>query len=125
MPRRRVYLLLAILLFAVEVLIATKLAHLRFVRHSLGDVLVTMLLYCLALALRDFERLRLAAAVFVFACAIEVAQYLQLAQALGLARGSVLRVMIGEAFDWADVLCYFTGCALALGVDFGLAKARH
>jgi hypothetical protein len=117
MKRRRVYLSCAIALFAIEVLIATKLSHLGFVRSSLGDVLVTMLLYCAALAIRDFERVRLAAAVFAFSCLVEAAQYFQLAPALGLAPGSVLRVMIGDSFSLADVACYLAGCAVALAAD--------
>jgi Protein of unknown function (DUF2809) len=117
MNRRYVYLSLALFLFAVEVLIATKLAHWAFVRGSVGDVLVTMLLYFAALALGDFERWRLATFVFGFACLTEVAQYLGLAEALGLAKGSVLRVIIGDTFQWADIGCYFIGTALALGLD--------
>lgn len=117
MSRRHGYLLCAIALLLSEVLIATKLAHWSFVRSSLGDVLVTALLYCAALAVRDFERRRLSLAVFAFACAIEVAQYLHLAQALGLRPGSVLRIMIGDAFSWADIACYFAGSALAFMLD--------
>jgi len=117
MSRRRGYLLCAVALFAIEVLIATKLRHWSFVRSSLGDVLVTMLLYCAALAIRDFDRWRLALATFVFACAIETAQYLHLAQALGLAPGSILRVVIGDSFSWGDIGCYLAGCVIALGVD--------
>lgn len=117
MSRRRGYLLGAVALFLIEVLIATKLAHWGFVRSSLGDVLVTMLLYCAVLAVRDFERLRLALAIFVFACLIEAAQYLHLAQALGLAPGSALRIMLGDSFSWADIACYFAGCVVALAID--------
>lgn len=117
--RRRGYALCAVALFLIEVLIATKLSHWSFVRSSLGDVLVTMLLYCAALAVRDFERRRLALAVFGFACLIEVAQFLHLAPALGLKPGSVLRIMIGDSFSWADIACYFAGCALALVLDRG------
>ena len=109
--RRRGYALCAVALFLIEVLIATKLSHWSFVRSSLGDVLVTMLL--------DFERRRLALAVFGFACLIEVAQFLHLAPALGLKPGSVLRIMIGDSFSWADIACYFAGCALALVLDRG------
>jgi hypothetical protein len=122
---RRGYLVCAVVLFLTEVLIATKLSHWGFVRSSLGDVLVTMLLYCAALALRDFERRRLSLAIFVFACLIEVAQYLHLAQALGLKPGSVLRVMIGDSFSWADIGCYFAGCVMALALDRGLGRGER
>lgn len=121
--RRRGYLLGAVALFVIEVVIATKLSHWGFVRSSLGDVLVTMLLYCAALAVRDFERVRLALAIFGFACVIEAAQYLHLAQALGLEPRSALRVVLGDSFSWADVVCYFAGCLLALALDRGAASS--
>ncbi len=123
MPRRRPYLVAALALLAVEVLIATKLSHWGFVRSSLGDVLVTMLLYCAALAVRDFERVRLALATFGFACLIEVAQYLGLAAALGLRPGSTLRIVLGDSFSWGDIACYLAGCLLALAID-AAARAK-
>ena len=124
MKRRTSYLLLTIALFGVEVLIAAKLSHFGFVRGSLGDVLVTMLLYCAALSFRDFERWRLAAVVFGGGCLTEFTQYLHLAQALGLEKGSVLRIISGDSFQWSDILCYFVGCAVALGLDLLTTKSR-
>lgn len=122
MRHRPVYLSLAILIFAVEVLIATRLRHMPFVRGSLGDVLVVVLIYCAALAVRDFPRIRLALGVFLFACAVEGAQYFQLARALGLRQGSVLWIVLGATFQWSDILCYLVGCAAALSVDSLIRK---
>jgi hypothetical protein len=124
MRRRATYLLLALVILAVEVLIATRLAHLRFIRTSLGDVLVVMLLYCLALGVCELPRVRLAAAVFAFACSIEISQYFHLVQVLELRPGSVLWIALGTTFQWSDILCYFTGCAAALGLDV-LANSRR
>jgi len=123
MSFRNWYRVLALSLFAVEVLIATKLAHWTFVRWSLGDVLATAWLYCAALSLREFPRRWLALGVFVFACLLEFAQGLQLAQTLGLARGSVLRIMLGDSFSWGDIACYLVGTALALAVDGLLTRS--
>ena len=117
MRGRRRYALLSLLLFATEVLIATQLAHVPFVRGSLGDVLVVGLLYCLVLSLRDVDRPRLAAAVFLFACAVELTQYFELARLLGLRPGSVGWIVLGSTFQWTDILCYFVGCVAALVLD--------
>jgi hypothetical protein len=117
MTTRRRYALVALLLFATEVLIATRFAHVPLVRGSLGDVLVVMLLYCLVLSLRDVRRLRLAAAVFLFACAIELAQHFEVAPLLGLRHGSVASIVLGSTFQWTDILCYFIGCVAALVLD--------
>lgn len=114
---RATYLVLALALFATEVVIATALQHWPFVRGSLGDVLVTSLVYCTALAIRDFERLRLGVGVFLFACLVESAQYFHVAAALGLAKGSALRIAIGDSFQWGDIVCYFVGCVVTFVID--------
>ena len=111
------YALFSLLLFATEILIATRLAHMPLVRGSLGDVFVVMLLYCLVLSFRNVDRLRLAGGVFLFACAIEMAQYFGLAHQLGFRRGSAASIVLGSTFQWTDILCYFVGCAAALVLD--------
>jgi hypothetical protein len=117
MRRRAVYFVLAISVLAVEILIATRLRNLPFVRGSLGDVLVVILIYCAVLSLREFRRVRLALGVFLFACAIEGAQYFHLARVLGLRSGGVLWIALGATFQWADILCYLVGCATVLSLD--------
>ncbi|MBN1612784.1 MAG: DUF2809 domain-containing protein [Polyangiaceae bacterium] len=117
MHGRRRYALFTLLLFASEVLIATRLADVPFVRGSLGDVLVVMLLYCLVLSLREVNRLRLAAAVFLFAVAVELAQCFDVARRLSFSPGSVGSIVLGSTFQWTDLLCYFVGCAGALALD--------
>ncbi len=61
----------AVAVFVVEVLIATRLSHWRWVRASLGDYLVVFVLYFGVLTLRDVTPRRLAVAVFAFAAAVE------------------------------------------------------
>jgi len=127
MRQRATYLLIAVFILGVEVLIATRLGHLRFVRASLGDVLVVALLYCLALAVRELDRVRLGAGVFCFACAVEASQYFHLVRVLGLRPGSVAYLALGDTFQWGDVLCYLVGCVLAVAVDtlvVALARRR-
>jgi hypothetical protein len=122
--RRFICLCLALLLLGMEVIIATGLRRLHFVRGSLGDVLVVMLVYCTALAVRDFERVRLAIGVFLFACAIEASQYFHLASRLRLRPGSVLAIALGNSFAWGDILCYLMGCALILAADMLVRRRR-
>jgi hypothetical protein len=117
MRARGRYALFTVLLFATEVLIATRLAHVPFVRGSLGDVLVVMLLYCLVLSIRDVDRLHLAGAVFSFACLVELAQYFELARLLGLRPGSVASIVLGSTFQWTDILCYGVGSIVAVVLD--------
>lgn len=125
MLNRRVgYGAIAFALFAVEVYIAARLAHTGFVRGSLGDILVVAVLYTAALSFREFDRVRLAAATFVFACFIELCQLFQLAPALGLHPTSVLGIVLGSTATWEDVLCYLTGAAMTLGIDLAVTRRR-
>lgn len=116
-PRRRRALTLAAGVFAVEVLIATRLAHWRWVRGSLGDYLVVFLLYLPVVAWRPYPPARVAGAVFVFAVLVECAQALRLADTLGLTPGGVGHTVVGATFSWGDVLMYALGCLSCVFVD--------
>ena len=121
-PARRRALALSVVIFGVEVLIATRLAHWHFVRSSLGDYLVVFVLFFPALALRPFPPRRLAAAVFAFSVLVEIAQALHLADALGFERGSIGHIVLGATFSWSDVLMYGLGCLTCIAVDRRLVR---
>ena len=119
---RRRALALSAVIFGVEVLIATRLAHWHFVRSSLGDFLVVFLLYFPALVLRPFPPRNLAAAVFAFSVLVEVAQALRLADALGFERGSVGYIVLGATFSFSDIVMYGLGCLTCVFVDRRLVR---
>lgn len=105
------YLAAAIVLFAIEVLIALFVRD-DFVRPYLGDVLAVALVYT---SLRAVTPLGVNAALVVtlaIAFAIEIAQALGLLAALGVGDSAVARVVLGGTFDWADLAAYTAGAAL-------------
>lgn len=105
------YLAAAIVLFAIEVLIALFVRD-DFVRPYIGDVLAVALVYT---GLRAVTLLGVNAALAVtlaIAFAIEVAQVLGLLAALGLGDNAVARVVLGGTFDWADLAAYVAGAAI-------------
>lgn len=106
------YLLITIALFLTEVLIATKLEHVFFVRAYLGDVIVVMLLYTLIKSFVKVDNQKLIFCIFVFSCLVEFAQYFSIAEKLGFLPGSLMYIVIGNSFSWIDILCYATGCVL-------------
>ncbi|MGB5598031.1 ribosomal maturation YjgA family protein [Thiothrix lacustris] len=105
----------AIILFIVEVIIATKLNDYHFIRAYFGDFLVVILLYCAAKAVYDFEPKRLAIGVFAFATLIEVAQLFRLADVLHLTGWA--RVVLGTSFSFHDLLMYAAGCIAVYWLD--------
>ena len=110
MHLRAKYLLITTGLFTAEVLIATIFSHIVFVRSYLGDYLVVILIYYLVKSIRDVSAPILCVGVFLFACGVEILQYFHTADLLGLARGSLLSILIGNRFSWMDILMYLAGC---------------
>ena len=104
------YLLLSILIFLVEVLIATVLKDQFFIRAYLGDVIVVMLLYTLVKSFFITNDTKLILGIFAFSCLIEFAQFFKIADKLGFPEGSLMYVVVGNSFSWIDILCYGVGC---------------
>lgn len=120
---RRFYAAAFAVLLAAEVCIAL-FVHDAFVRPYLGDVLVIVLLYCLGRGVLGVRGRWLVPAVTALGVLAECLQYFRLADRLGLAEGSVLRVILGSTFDWKDLLCYLAGGVLLLGWEWCL-EARN
>lgn len=105
------YALLAILLFGVELVIAIWI-HDTLIRPFVGDILVVMLLFCLLRAVIQINNQHLILAVLIFSYAVEIGQYFQLAQWLGLAQYTIARIVIGSTFDGMDLVAYTLGALL-------------
>lgn len=106
------YLLLTILIFLVEVLIATVLKNNFFIRAYLGDVIVVMLLYTFVKSFFTVNDTTLILGIFAFSCVVEFAQYFNIAEKLGFQPGSLMYIVIGNSFSWVDIACYSAGCLL-------------
>lgn len=108
----------ALLLFLVEVFIAIAVpgSEYPFIRYSLGDFLVVILLYCLIKGFWTVDAARLAVGVFAFAVAVEVAQYFHLVDVLGI-ENQVIRIIIGTSFSVEDLFMYAAGCVTAYALD--------
>lgn len=106
------YFLLTILIFLVEVLIATKLKDIFFVRAYLGDVIVVMLLYTFVKSFISINNQKLILGILAFSCLVEFAQYFKIADKLGFLPGSLMYIVVGNSFSWIDILCYAVGCLM-------------
>ncbi|MCS3867376.1 DNA integrity scanning protein DisA with diadenylate cyclase activity [Chryseobacterium ginsenosidimutans] len=107
------YFLLTIAIFLIEVLIATKLKDIFFVRAYLGDVIVILLIYTFIKCFFTINNnQKLIFGILIFSCLVEFAQYFNIAEKLGFRRGSLMYIVIGNSFSWIDILCYAAGCLL-------------
>jgi hypothetical protein len=106
------YFVLTAVLFLIEVLIALYV-HDNFIRPYFGDFLVVMLMYCFVKSFIDGNVLLTVIAVLLFSYLIEVLQYLNFVERIGLGHSEIARTLIGTSFAWMDILAYTTG-ALAI-----------
>lgn len=120
------YFLLTIAIFLVEVLIATKLKDIFFVRAYLGDVIVVVLIYTFVLSFFEVQnKSKLILGIFIFSVFIEVLQHFKTADLLGFKEGSIPYIVLGNSFSWVDILCYLAGCLLIfLAVKFSARNDR-
>ncbi len=110
------YFIIAALIFIIEVLIALFVRD-NFVRPYLGDTLVVILIYCFIRSFLILPVLTLAIFVLVFSFTIELLQYFNIVERLGLEKSEIVRTVIGTSFAWIDVLAYTVGFAIVVIVE--------
>ncbi|QHW01219.1 DUF2809 domain-containing protein [Spirosoma endbachense] len=112
----KIYFTLAVLLFGFEILIA-KFAHDPIIRPYVGDVLVSILIYCFVKSFLPSPVLPTALGVLLFSYAIEVMQYFQIVNRLGLQNSKMASTVIGTSFEWIDLIAYTVGIAIVLYLE--------
>ena len=127
MKRRIVYLILFILLFALETFIALTL-HGGFIRSYMGDVIVVWVVYCFVQAILGGKNNHyiVALSVMFFAFLVEFLQGINIVDLLGLGDIRFFRVLIGTEFTWLDMICYTAGALLnILGILIAKKRTQH
>lgn len=122
--KRFSYFLIFCSLMAVEVCIAL-FVHDSFIRPYVGDILVTLLLCCMArVVIPDQVRL-LPLYVFLFAACVEIGQYFDVVALLGLEDNRLISIALGRTFSWLDLVCYAVGGVAASGLDAIIGRIRY
>ncbi|PWV50394.1 DUF2809 domain-containing protein [Chitinophaga sp. S165] len=107
------YFLLALLIFAIEVLIAVYL-HDGFIRPYVGDFLVVILIYCFVRSFVQAPMIQVALAVLAFSYLVETLQYFKVVKLLGLEHSRTANIVIGNYFTWTDILSYTLGIGFTI-----------
>jgi hypothetical protein len=113
---KSIYRWTSLFLFLLEVCIALFVPSQSFIRHSLGDFIVVILLYSLVRSFVYIDPKRLAIAVLIFAFAVEFSQYMHLVEVLGIQQ-QWLKIIMGTQFSFADLMMYTLGCLTTYGLD--------
>ena len=120
----RNYFILTILLFLTEIAIAMYV-HDDFIRPYFGDFLVVILLYCFVKSFIKVSVLIAASLVLVFSFTIEIAQYFNMVEKLGLQHTKIARVVLGNSFAWMDLLAYVLGILTVIGIETFHLKRKN
>ncbi|MGD1860227.1 MAG: DUF2809 domain-containing protein [Leptolyngbyaceae cyanobacterium] len=110
------YLSWTIALFWVELGIALFVDD-AFVRPYVGDVLVVILIYAFV---RTFFKVAIAPTalgVLLFAFGVEILQYFDIVEVLGLGENAITRTIIGTTFVWKDWVAYTVGMVILLALE--------
>ncbi len=114
---RWLYLCIALAALAVEVVNALRFRDWPFVRGSLGDVLVIVLLYFLLRAATRLGPVSAAVAAVGSGFLAEALQLIGLVDRLGIPKNSLLGVVFGSRFSVSDLLMYILGGVVAFTID--------
>ncbi|MDW5418778.1 DUF2809 domain-containing protein [Iodobacter sp. CM08] len=123
MRSRPLYYLIALLILFTEIAIAKGIVGNAFIRGSVGDILVIVLIYALMRANSIQPKISAVLACLI-GFIVEGLQYIHLVDLLGLQKGSVLAIAIGNTFSPSDLLMYCIGGILAFSLDQGLIIPR-
>jgi len=110
------YFYLTLILFFIEIFIAVFIND-GFIRPFIGDVLVVILIYYLIKTFLRVNSSVAALSVFAFACTVEILQYFNLVNLLGLQNNKIATVVIGSTFDWKDIFAYGLGIIVVVFLE--------
>ena len=113
--------IIAIIIFLIEVIIALYIKD-KIIRPFVGDILVVIFIYYFLKAFINTKPINLAIFTLIFSFAIEILQYFNFVEMIGLGHNKAARIIIGTSFSWIDLLCYFIGFILLFFIDKDLKK---
>lgn len=102
------YFIAFLSLFCIESLIAIYLKD-GFIRHTFGDFLVVILIYCFIKAFLDIDELKLALGVLAFSFGIEFLQLANMLSWFNLQDSYALKLVLGSTFHITDLVAYTLG----------------
>ena len=115
------YFIYFILLLCIEALIAIYLKT-GFLRHTLGDFLVVILIYCFIKSLFDINPLKLGIAVLAFAFLVEFLQLANILALFNLQNNGFLKLLLGSTFQITDLIAYTLGVATVICIEYKIYK---
>ncbi|SED60680.1 Protein of unknown function [Tenacibaculum sp. MAR_2010_89] len=104
----------AVLVFIVELLIAQTSG---FIRHTLGDFLVVILLFYLMKAFSNFSNITIGIGVLLFSFLVEFLQLTFFLEYIGMQNNKLATIIFGATFSIGDLIAYTLGIATVLYLE--------
>ncbi|MEO6685981.1 MAG: DUF2809 domain-containing protein [Dyadobacter sp.] len=117
------YFISAVVLLFVEILIALFVDD-DIIRPHIGDLLVVILIYCIIKSFLSLPVWFVAVSTLLFSYLVEVLQYFNIVNRLGLQNSKFARVIVGTNFSWIDMLAYTLGIAVVIGIESLVNNSR-
>ncbi len=115
------YLKLTIIFLAIEVLIAVYLKT-GFIRHTFGDFLCVMLLYCFLKTFVEGHHFKIAISVLLIAFIIEFLQLTNYLELFNLQNNHLAKIILGSTFEFSDLLAYTLGIITVIIFEYKIHK---
>ena len=112
-----------VILFITEALIATFLKT-GFIRHTFGDFLIVILLYCFIKSFLIIKPIHAALCVLIISFIIEFLQLGNLLEHLNLQKSTIAKIVLGSTFQISDLVAYTLGVIAVLLIELKL-KSHH
>jgi len=86
----------------------------KIIRPYIGDVLVIILIYTFIRAITKKPIRHLPLYIFLFALAVEFAQYFRIVDRLHLQNNKIISTVVGTSFDVKDIVCYLVAAIILI-----------
>jgi hypothetical protein len=114
------YFLISLLLFLSEIIIAKYTTG--FIRHTIGDYLVVILLYTLIKSFVQLSNLKTGIIVLLIAYLVEFLQLTNLQNFYPDKYTNTLKLVLGTSFSIGDLVAYTLGIITTLLIEYKLKK---
>lgn len=112
----KTYLILTVVILLIEICIAVFLSG-GVIRHTFGDFLVVILIYCAIRAFVEANPIHIAIGVLIFAFVVEFLQWFNLLDYLHLRDNKIATIILGSTFHITDLIAYTLGTLFILIMD--------
>ena len=88
-----------------------------FIRHTLGDFLIVITMYCLVMSFIETNFLRAAIFVLMLSFGIELIQLTSFLSYFHLENSTISKTIFGNTFSYQDLIAYTLGIGLVILIE--------